>query len=170
MNHRAFVISKLALILNLFGMPVFAQTCPPGNPLVAPDIRYVVHANGTVTDRETGLMWKRCGEGHSGQDCEGSIVWFYWKDAMQAAASSNFAGYSDWRLPNVKELQGLVETGCHFPSINAVVFPNTESTVYWTSTPLAFGAEVWRVGFNIGATTIGFRRDIGRVRLVRNRQ
>lgn len=59
------------------------------------------HANGdgTVTDKATGLMWS---QGDSGTGMN-------WKDALAYAENSTLAGHSDWRLPNAKELQSLID-------------------------------------------------------------
>lgn len=57
------------------------------------------NGDGTISDRATGLMWMQDDNG------EGLI----WKDALSYAENSEFADYSDWRLPNVKELQSIVD-------------------------------------------------------------
>ena len=142
--------------------PVAAQTCPPGIPRVAPDSRYIDHGDGTITDQQTGLMWKRCSEGLSGAACSGTPSAVTWPEALTAAADSSFAGHSDWRMPSVKELHSLVETGCHSPSINTNRFPNTPFEppllpgAFWTSTtePAILGQavqpDVFGVGFRNG--------------------
>jgi hypothetical protein len=60
---------------------------------------FVDNGDGTVTDRATGLMWQQADIG-SGMD---------WEDALAYAESLTLGGYDDWRLPNVKELQGIVD-------------------------------------------------------------
>lgn len=55
--------------------------------------------DGTITDEATGLMWT--------QDDNGEGI--NWQTALQYAESSEFAGYSDWRLPDAKELQSIVD-------------------------------------------------------------
>jgi hypothetical protein len=145
-----------------------AQTCPPGHPRVAPDSRYSDHGDGTVTDLQTGLMWKRCSEGQSGTACSGTESIQTWQAALTTAANSSFAGYSDWRLPSVKELQSLVETGCHSPSINGVRFPNTPSNSFWTSTTVASNASNARVvNFSSGNVNGSVKSGNLGVRLVR---
>lgn len=101
--------------------------------------RYQPHGDGTVTDIVTGLMWKKCSEGLSGEDCAtGTIGEYTWKDAMEQAKSANdnrFAGYSDWRVPNIKELYSLIAFNKACPAINLTLFPRTSDGWYWTSTP-----------------------------------
>lgn len=55
--------------------------------------------NGTITDEATGLMWM--------QDDNGKGL--NWEEALSYAENFEYGGYSDWRLPNVKELQSLVD-------------------------------------------------------------
>lgn len=172
----AFSRAKLGIILIVvgYGASAIAQTCPPGNPRVAQDTRYVDHGNGTVTDHQTGLMWKRCSEGQSGATCSGTESLLAWQQALAGASASNFAGHSDWRLPSAKELVSLVETGCYTPAINSNMFPNTNSLIgYWTSTSRATNAtQAWTVEFNEGQESESAKSVGGSVgvRLVRGGQ
>jgi hypothetical protein len=61
--------------------------------------QFVNNGNGTITDNATGLMWM--------QNDNGTGV--LWKDALSYAENLTYAGYSDWRLPDVKELQSIVD-------------------------------------------------------------
>jgi hypothetical protein len=56
------------------------------------------NGDGTVTDNNTGLMW---------QKTPGSKM--TWEDAVKNASSFNLAGYTDWRLPTIKELYSLMD-------------------------------------------------------------
>lgn len=163
----------LAVLAGLVGQPAQAvQTCPAGNPRVAPDSRYAEHGDGTVTDLRTGLMWKQCSEGQTGASCTGAVSMMTWANALNAGASSVFAGFSDWRLPNVKELGSLVETGCYSPAINVARFPNTPNEFYWTSSKVAPDASgTWAIPFSHGY--VGYVNGAGAsiaVRLVRGGQ
>jgi len=60
---------------------------------------YTDNGDGTITDRATGLMWM--------QDDNGEGI--PWKDALSYAENYEFAGFSDWRLPDAKELQSIVD-------------------------------------------------------------
>lgn len=62
---------------------------------------YTDNADGTITDKSTGLMWTQDDSG------EGMI----WEDALAYAENSTLGGYNDWRLPNVKEHQAIVDYG-----------------------------------------------------------
>ena len=122
----------------------------------APDSRYVVHGDGTVTDSITGLMWKQCIEGVTTtvDACDtGSGSEFAWGNALAQAQSVNstgFAGYNDWRLPNIKELYSLTEFACEIPTINNSDFPTpgTQSAM-WSSTPTT-GNSALRIDLSRG--------------------
>jgi hypothetical protein len=123
-----------------------AQVCRMSDVLSsAPTSRYVINDNGTVIDKITGLMWKKCSEGQTGDECKNELtVTYTWQLALQQAKKNNdikFAGYSDWRVPNIKELFSIMENQCT-PGINLTVFPNTPplqgsfvQTQFWSSTP-----------------------------------
>ena len=132
----------MAVILCAVISQEVAATCVSSINTTKPNGIYINHGNGTVTDQETGLMWMRCSLGQSGTSCTGSaVVYDTWKSALEAALSANSGsgtfGYTDWRLPNVAELDSLVEVSCFDPAINASIFPNTMHDVndhwYWSS-------------------------------------
>jgi hypothetical protein len=136
-----------------------------------PNTRFINNQNNTITDLATGLTWKRCVEGLQGTNCEqwvptpGAVqavaartqpFTFTWREALWWAAQLNatggFAGATDWRVPNVKELASLVEQQCTNPAINTELFPNTPLFEwYWSSTPDAdWPGYAWGVNFNNG--------------------
>jgi len=129
------------------------------------------NGNGTVTQNSTGLMWAQCSEGQNGADCAtGSATWMTWTDALTTARNSRLGGYSDWRLPNIKELGSLVDYSRYGPSIDSNYFPNTSfPTDFWSSSPNAGNSDLaWVVIFDGGDFTNFTRSNIGVVRLVRD--
>ena len=69
---------------------------------------FVDNGDLTVTDRATGLMWAKNDSG-SGMDWASALAW------AQANNAASYLGHSDWRLPNAKELQSIVDYS-HSPS------------------------------------------------------
>ena len=153
------------------------QICKPESiPASTPDSQLVDNSNGTVTDSATGLMWKKCLEGFSGDNCEsGTPDYLTWQKALQQPSAVNnsggFAGYTDWRLPNINELVSLVEEQCSDPAINLNRFPNTPSSLVWSGSPLAdYSGYAWFVFFFNGFSYANDRNNYYAVRLVRGGQ
>ena len=107
-----------------------------------------VSSSSTTTDSTTGLTWTKCSmktvssspEMDTTAECTDTHGRGTWKDALTACENLDFAGKTDWRLPNVTELHSLVDltqTGGVF--INTIDFPNIPGSLdnppyYWTST------------------------------------
>ena len=107
-----------------------------GNPAYGKN-RFTDNGDGTVTDEATGLMWMKADSG-KGMD---------WPAALKYAEDMEFAGHSDWRLPNAKELQSIVDyTRSPDTTGSAAIDPVFEATEitneggqkdfaqYWSST------------------------------------
>ena len=60
---------------------------------------FMDNGDGTITDQSTGLMWMKNDSG-SGKN---------WSDALDYSENLVYASYNDWRLPNAKELQGILD-------------------------------------------------------------
>ena len=87
---------------------------------------FINNDDGTVTDNAAGLMWQQVDDGDT----------YNWKDALKNAKNSKLAGYNDWRLPNTKELQSIVDYDKKtIPAINEAFFKCTNNdSWFWTST------------------------------------
>ena len=142
------------------------------------DSVYEISVDGqTVTDTRTGLMWKRCSQGQNwdGNTCSGSGGTFIWDNALASAEASTFAGYEDWRLPNIKELESLTEPCRDTASINDTVFPGTMNWRYWSASPRFNPNTVhgypkkaaWCLNFGPAVVQSGPRDGAYHVRLVR---
>lgn len=71
---------------------------------------FVDNDDGIISDKATGLMWDRndSGDGintgtHSGMNWEDTLAWVQTKNA------DNHLGYNNWRLPNAKEMQSIID-------------------------------------------------------------
>ncbi|CAK0776198.1 exported hypothetical protein [Gammaproteobacteria bacterium] len=139
-----------------------------GEPVLA---SWVVNSDGTVTDQATGLIWARCSELQKGSGCAGRVSLMTWDQALAAARSSHLGDYQDWRLPNVKELQSIVDYTADSPSINSAIFPNVPPLPYWTSSPdIGASDGAWAVDFGSGAVSSNSRGYDYAIRLVRGGQ
>jgi hypothetical protein len=132
---------------------------------------FVNNNDGTITQTNTGLMWAKCSEGQTGSSCTGTAAVMDWSQALTAANNSNLGGYNDWRLPNVKELQTLIDQSNYNPAIDTSYFPNTPSSWFWSGSPVAYYPELaWFVYFDYGGASYYYRDYYGHVRLVRGGQ
>ncbi len=72
-----------------------------------------------------------------------------WCGSLAYCEDLSFAGHDDWRLPNVRELQSIVDYGRHGPAIDPVF--GALSSRYWSSTSRAASpAGAWLVDFDDG--------------------
>jgi hypothetical protein len=107
---------------------------------------FVDNGDGTITDRATGLMWSQADSG-VGMDWQAALAW------AQQRNRDHYLGYSDWRLPDAKELQSIVDytrspATTHSAAIDPVFSATpivdegggTNYPFYWTSTTHAGGA------------------------------
>jgi len=150
------------------------------------DRLYVDNGDGTISDVKTGLMWEKLSDDGSVHDQENDYTWAeavgYKIAALNAIA---FAGYTDWRLPNVNEVQSLLHYGVTYPAIapafqTGCVAGCTVLTcscawkigythgVFWTSTTLQQAPfHVWTVGVYDGHISYTARSERRHVRAVR---
>ncbi len=82
--------------------------------------------DGTFIDPRTGLQWRTSAAGDT----------LAWEDALAWCENAVFAGYGDWRLPNVKELQSLAPAARARPCFEPGGVAGSEHRVFWTSTTL----------------------------------
>ncbi|MBW0435585.1 DUF1566 domain-containing protein [Leptospira yasudae] len=107
--------------------------CVSGNTLPATVL--LDNGDGTITDSNTNLLWAKCTDGQTGLGCAGGALnALDWNQALNACNGMNFAGRTDWRLPNANELFSIVDHTTDSPTITGAIFPNTPSGSYWTST------------------------------------
>lgn len=87
---------------------------------------FVDNFDGTVTDKATGLMWQKADDANT----------YNWVEALKYAKNSTLANYDDWRLPNIKELQSIVDYDKKsIPAINEDYFVCTNpDSWFWSST------------------------------------
>jgi hypothetical protein len=173
MKMKSYLLAILSsmLLINI-SLPHVAQavTCKDAIGATTPDDHFTVHKDGTATHNTTGLMWMRCSLGQvwDGKACNGSALTLSWQGALQAASSSRFADYSDWRLPNKNELESIVEERCSSPSLNVIVFPGAPSAYFWSSSPYAgLSSGAWSVDFAFGTVNASVKTGSIHVRLVR---
>jgi len=95
----------------------------------------------------------------------------YTKQFLDAINGANFGGYSDWRLPTLKELRSIAIYGWRSPSININYFPNTKSSYFWSSTTyVGSPGNAWLISFKDGNDFLNGKSFNTYVRAVRGGQ
>jgi hypothetical protein len=127
---------------------------------------FVDNEDGTITDEATGLMWMTADSGwfNVGDISDGTMNW---EDALAWCERLTFAGHSDWRLPNAKELQSIVDYSRSPDTTNSAainpLFQTTEIVntaglkdwaYYWTSTPFGNDQSIY-ISFGRGMGMMG---------------
>ncbi len=123
--------------------------------------RFLNNGDGTVTDNCTGLMWTQ----HT-QDINGDVEFDHndrvtWQVALKFCEDRDLAGKTDWRLPNVVELQSLSSFAKDGAGISAS-FNLVAPDIYWTSTTDSVNpVQAWFVEFSNGGSTVesAFKRS-----------
>jgi hypothetical protein len=119
-------------------------------------------SNGVVSDNATNLEWQ---DDYS--DNGGTIKQSSWSDAISYCETLSLDSKNDWRLPNLNELTSLVDYTKFNPSID-VIFQNTYSNYYWSSTSLSgSNGNAWIVYFYSGLQSYGHKNSSTYVRCVR---
>jgi hypothetical protein len=130
-----------------------------------PATRFRDNGDGTVTDRLTHLVWLR------DASCLGTWAWV---NALTAVASLNAGAdfecqdysagtFADWRLPNIKELQSLIDFGHSEPALPPDhPFFDVRSAGYWSSTTAAVNRANALLVLLAGGNTDGVDKDLAR--------
>ena len=126
-----------------------------GNPDYGEN-RFVAGGDGIVSDLATGLMWSRADSGKG----------LNWQDALAWCEDLTLAGHDDWRLPNAKELQSIVDytrapdardAARRGPAIDPIFAVSDDEAWYWSSTTHLEGPG----GQGAAAVYVAFGRATG---------
>jgi len=170
-----YITSVILLLVIPMKTEGLEQRCNDNAQTSTPTERFVKNNDNSVFDKATRLEWQTCVIGQVGASCElGAVRYFGWWDAQAEVVEFNTTngGYTDWRLPDIKELYSIIETACEEPSLNKSIFPNyplsPAVSKSWSSTPSNHDInKAWQIEFQNGLLyTLGNDERLT-VRLVR---
>lgn len=141
--------------------------CVSGN-IITSFSKFTDNGDFTVKDNKTGLTWQKCSMGQTNDvTCSGGATTSTWVASIAACSVLNFAGRT-WRLPNIKELQSLIDTEIiSSAAINTAIFPSTVASNYWTSTGYVLTpTNGWNINFLTGSAAFASKGASYRVRCV----
>jgi hypothetical protein len=153
-----FKFKKMLLIFLLMATRLFA-------------VHFLDNANGTVNDRQTGLVWQKCSMGQNNDTtCSGTASAVSWTNALAYCNALTTIPARIWRLPNINELKSIVDRtiGPNPAALNNTVFPATGVTFnYWSSsTYVPNTMNAWYVPFYDGIINYNGKIVAGYVRCV----
>jgi len=112
-------------------------------PTVIPN-HFTDNGNGTITDNLTNLVWQKIP----------NAIAITWENALIYAESLVLGNDTNWRMPNIKEIQSLNDEGFVNPSVNTNIFSNIGIKKYWSSTTQQNqSANAWYWNTQFGITT-----------------
>ncbi len=123
-----------------------------------------------VKDNLTGLIWEMKTDDGTIHDQNKQFNKSDTQAVTSELNSTKFGGFSDWRLPTIKELITIIDHDKLYPSaaVNTDYFPKLVAAPYWSSTNLAGGVNVgWAVNFNHGNPEFEYSKNVYRVMAVR---
>ena len=119
------------------------------------------NGDGSITDNLTQLVWQKVPNTSA----------LTWEQALSYAEGLVLAGVSDWRLPNIKELQSLNDETLTNPSVNTTFFTTIGVKNYWSSTTLLPNpsnlTSAWYWNTQFGITTYDTKTNTNYVICVR---
>ncbi len=120
-------------------------------------MRFVDNNDGTISDKATNLMWvadpSMCGIVFGSPGFPYTMTW---EEAVANCLCLDYAGYKDWRLPNSKELESLVDYSKVESSIDETKFKNIQKAIYHSSSVTNYGCDnQYLIHFQTGVKTWG---------------
>jgi len=143
---------------------------------------FVDNGNGTITDYVTGLMWEKLGDNGGLHDKDNTYAGLPAAFAKATAANTAvFAGHTDWRVPNLRELESIPNYENYNPAVppifhsacttgcSPVTCSCTKNNIYYTSTTyIGYDPACWKINMTDGDIYAGDKVDTHYVRLVRS--
>lgn len=168
--HLPLLIAISLILPSITHGQIAPETCSNDSvPVTTPSEDFATIGDGSIVRHEaTGLEWQRCAVGQSwdGSTCQGEPATYIWQGALSEAADAG----GEWRLPDINELQSIIERCRRQPAINRQIFPESPADGrFWSASPRA-SENAWFVGLFSGESAVDQRSSDYHIRLVRDGQ
>ena len=187
-TYYPFPDTGQTMCYDAFNNEVSCDTIQPGDPYYGQDAHYQPRiprsytklGHGGVELPDSAVHVDDGGDWIMTRDNVTRLIWevktqvsknekYSWDEALEYARTLNLGGFSDWRLPDVRELHTLLNSGASQPTIDKGWFPNTEASWYWSSTTTSNSdRSAWRVSFGTGYDSFQFKVFSGHAVAVRD--
>ncbi len=112
--------------------------------------QFTDNLDGTIKDNLTGLTWQKTPNTST----------LTWEQALVYAEGLTLGGASDWRLPNIKELESINDERIVNPSVSTTYFSTIGVKNYWSSTSLPNQTtRAWYLSTQFGVTTYDLKTN-----------
>ena len=155
-----------------------------GSGMVLPDS---ASSWSMVKDNVTGLIWENKTDDGTIHDKNNVYTWYDpsspypgtpgvgtdTRSFLATLNNANFGGHNNWQAPTIKELSTIVSFNISYPgpTINNKYFPNTQASIYWSSTTCAYNTDsAWGVYFGYGDSNGYSKSGYGCIRAVYREQ
>ncbi|MBR6422729.1 DUF1566 domain-containing protein [bacterium] len=116
-------------------------TCAPQQPIIQTSLT----GEKVIKYKNTGLMWQKT-------TSDEALDWYH---AITYCADLEYAGYDDWRLPTLKELESITNLSYDFIFLDLDIFDADGSLISWTSSQLASDhTRAWSITYKYTNTGI----------------
>ena len=121
--------------------------------------RFTDMGDGTIYDGVTGLMWIKNMNLVGAPIAPGGVqTKLNWEDTLDACEALIYAGHSDWRCPNINEIQSLFFINLTGQQIDLDFFNHVYADYYWSSTTYeALTTAAWITEFIFGKTYAAYK-------------
>jgi len=148
-NNAWYVNFLYGNVSYFYKYSAYYVRCVRGGELVFAN--FTNNYNETISDTSTALMWQQ-GE-------PGLMTWQAALDYCDGLTLPS-GGHSDWRLPNIKELESITDDTRYNPAIDRNFFPNAYADNYWSSTTYAgYPGDAWAVARQVNSYYPDFQKS-----------
>lgn len=109
----------------------------------------------TVFDQRTGLMWAK-----NADIANGPVKWSQAFKTVCRINKKGVSGYTDWRLPNIRELESITDMDRHSPAISGCKAFEDIKPFYWSSTTSVYDPRyAWTLYTEDGNLGVGYKSN-----------